>query len=245
MKNFRADLHVHTLLSPCADLSMSPANIVAVAARKKLDIIGITDHNSTRQSELVKKLGKEKGIFVLQGAEVTTREEIHCLAFFEKPDVLKAFQEYIDNCLPDMNNDPHIFGDQVVVDEDENIIYIEKRLLINATTINMDELARYVKDNNGIFIPAHIDRHRNSVYSQLGFLPEGLKADALEVSRRMSPGKFALERPEIMNFTLVTNSDAHYPDQIGSVWNSISIEEITFREIQLAFAGIDGRKITA
>jgi PHP family Zn ribbon phosphoesterase len=245
MNIHRADFHIHTLLSPCGDLSMSPANIISAASRKGLEIIGITDHNSTRQSELVKKLGKEKGIFVLQGAEVTTREEVHCLAFFEDPDSVKAFQEYIDMHLPDLQNDPVIFGDQVVVDENEDIIYIEEKLLVNATTVTIGELEKYVRENGGIFIPAHIDRMKNSIYSQLGFIPGDLKADALEVSRRSTPENFASIKPEIRRFSIVTNSDAHFPEHIGMVWNNIQIEEISFKEIKMALSGINDRKIVS
>lgn len=245
MKIHRADLHIHTLLSPCGDLSMSPVNIVSAAVEKGLEIIGITDHNSTRQSGLVKKIAGEKGIFVLQGAEVTTREEVHCLAFFENQDILKAFQEYLDANLPDMRNDPLIFGDQVVVDENEDIIYIEEKLLVNATTVSIEELEKYVRENDGIFIPAHIDRMKNSIYSQLGFIPADLKADALEVSRRSTPEKFAGLRPEITRFNIVTNSDAHFPQHIGMVWNNLQIEKISFEEIKMALAGLEGRKIVA
>jgi len=243
MKNYRADLHIHTILSPCGDLSMSPVNIISEAARKQIDIIGITDHNSTGQCSLVRKLGRDKGIFVLQGAEVTTKEEVHCLAFFENTDALKYFQEYLDANLPDMQNDPLIFGDQVVVDEDENIIYTEERLLSNATGISLEKLQSFVYENNGIFIPAHIDRMKNSIYSQLGFLPENLKADALEVSRRSSPGRFSLIHPEISSFPLITNSDSHFPDYIGSVFNTLCLKEASFGEIKMALAGIDGRRI--
>jgi len=91
MEFFRADLHIHTVLSPCGDLEMSPGNIVSEAAFKGLDIIGITDHNTTRHCDLIARLGSEKGIFVMQGAEVTTKEEVHCLAFFENTDTLKKF----------------------------------------------------------------------------------------------------------------------------------------------------------
>ena len=45
MNRFRADLHNHTLLSPCGDIEMTPAHIVEAALTKGYDIIGITDHN--------------------------------------------------------------------------------------------------------------------------------------------------------------------------------------------------------
>jgi PHP family Zn ribbon phosphoesterase len=243
MKTYRADLHIHTLLSPCGDLSMSPANIITEAGRKGLDIIGITDHNSTRHCRLISRLGAEKGIFVMMGAEVNTKEEIHCLAFFENNDTLDIFQEYLDANLPDFKNDPFIFGDQIVVDENEDIIYTEDKLLINAVRISIEELEAFVHSNNGIFIPAHIDRMKNSIYSQLGFLPENLNPDALEISRKNSPGRFAEEHPEIYPFTLLTNSDAHYSGNIGAVFNSFCLKEPSFNEIRMALQGSNNRKI--
>ena len=244
MKTYRADLHIHTLLSPCGDLSMSPANIISEAERKGLDIIGITDHNSTRHCRLVSRLAAEKGIFVMTGAEINTKEEIHCLTFFENNDTLDILQEFLDANLPDYKNDPLIFGDQVVVNENEEIIYTEEKLLINALRVSINELETFVHNNNGIFIPAHIDRMKNSIYSQLGFLPDDLNADALEISRRSSPGKFAEEHPEICPFTLLTNSDAHYPGHIGAVYNNFCLMKPSFDEIRMALAGINRRKIT-
>jgi len=243
MKEYRADLHIHTVLSPCGDLSMSPANIVHAAARKGLDIIGITDHNSTRHCRLVKSLAAEKGIFTLMGAEVNTKEEVHCLAFFEKTDTLDLFQEFLDDNLPDIMNDPDLFGDQVVVDENEYIVYTENRLLTGALRVSIGELEKFVHDNGGIFIPAHIDRMKNSIYSQLGFLPPDLKADAMEVSRRITPAAFAASHPEINAFTLVTNSDSHWPDQIGTAYNRFEIKKADFEEIMMALHGIENRRL--
>ncbi|MDX9724851.1 MAG: histidinol-phosphatase [Bacteroidales bacterium] len=242
MKEYRADLHIHTLLSPCGDLEMSPANIISEALRKKLDIIGITDHNSTRQASVVKRLGDKKGIFVMRGAEVTTTEEVHCLAFFEKDDTLEIFQLFLDDNIPDFENNPLLFGDQVAVDENEIIIYTENRLLINATEIPLDVLSKWVLDHDGIFIPAHIDRMKNSIYSQLGFLPDDLVADALEVSKRTTPASFATLHPEIRQFTLVTNSDSHYPQAIGRPYNTFLMKSLTFEEVRLALKGENGRK---
>jgi 3',5'-nucleoside bisphosphate phosphatase len=243
MKFFRADLHIHTVLSPCGDLDMSPVNIVSEAGRKGLDIIGITDHNTTRHCELITKLSAEKGIFVMQGAEVTTKEEVHCLAFFENTDALKLFQEFLDANLPDIPNNSEYFGYQVQVDEHEVIIYEEKKLLINAIAKSMKEVEIFVHSLNGLFIPAHIDRMKNSIYSQLGFLPDNLMADALEVSRASTPEKFSAAHPEINKFTLTRSSDAHYPDHIGVAFSDYYIEEASFSEIRMALKGINGRKV--
>jgi 3',5'-nucleoside bisphosphate phosphatase len=243
MKYYRADLHIHTVLSPCGDLEMSPVNIVTEALKKGLDIIGITDHNTTRHCELIEKLAKEKGIFVMPGAEVTTKEEVHCLAFFENTDVLKKFQTFLDENLPDIPNNSAFFGYQVQVDENDIIIYEEKKLLINAISKTMKETETFIHSLNGIFIPAHIDRMKNSIYSQLGFIPEGINADALEISGNSTLKSFSGLHPEITGFTLISNSDAHYLEHIGKATTKLLIEKPTFNEFLLALKRTEGRDI--
>jgi 3',5'-nucleoside bisphosphate phosphatase len=243
MDFYRADLHIHTVLSPCGDLEMSPGNIVSEAALRGLDIIGITDHNSTRHCDLIARLGAEKGILVMQGAEVTTKEEVHCLAFFENTDTLKKFQEFLDANLPEVKNDPAIFGDQVQVDEDENVVYEESRLLTNAIARSIEETEKFIHSLNGLFIPAHVNRTKNSIYSQLGFLPVNLKADALEVSKTTSPEQFIKIHPETGNYSLIRSSDAHYQNDIGTAFTTFFINEPTFEEIRMALRGENGRKI--
>lgn len=243
MKNYRADLHIHTVLSPCGDLTMSPVNIISEAVRKGIDIIGITDHNSVRHCRLIKKMAASKGIYTMMGAEVTTREEVHCLAFFEKTDTLELFQGFLDEHLPDIKNVPAIFGDQVVVDEEENIIFTEEKLLTNALDVSIDEVEEFVHAHSGLFIPAHIDRMKNGIYGQLGLFPENLKADALEVSRVNSREHFAASHREIASFPLITSSDSHFPEQIGRATTIFFLEEPSFEEIRMAFMKKDGRRI--
>jgi hypothetical protein len=245
MKLLRADLHIHTVLSPCGDLEMSPVNIVAKAALKGLDIIGITDHNTTRHCGLIQRLAAEKGIFVMQGAEVTTKEEVHCLAFFENTDALAKFQEFLDSNLSEVINDPAIFGYQVQVDEDENVVYEEKRLLINAISKSFEETEAFIHSINGLFIPAHLNRSKNSIYSQLGFLPDKLDADAVEISKATTAEQFIAIHPEIKGLTVIRNSDAHYPEDIGSVFTMFYIMEASFNEIKQALKKENGRKIIA
>ncbi len=241
MKIFRADLHIHTVLSPCGDLDMSPGNIISKASGMGLDIVGITDHNTTRHCSLISRLAVEKGIFVMQGAEITTKEEVHCLAFFENTDTLSLFQKFLDNNLPSVINDPAKFGYQVQVDENEMIIYEEKKLLINAISKSFEEVEKYVHELNGLFIPAHIDRMKNSIYSQLGFLPGNMNADALEISINSSTEQFAAAHPEVNKFTVIRCSDAHYLANIGNGITSFLLEDDTFSEIKQALKGINGR----
>jgi 3',5'-nucleoside bisphosphate phosphatase len=243
MQWFRADMHIHTVLSPCGGLDMSPVNIIRKAAEEKLDIIAITDHNSTKHCRLTQQIGERFGITVLAGAEVNTKEEIHCLVFFENIEKADCFQQIINDHLSLVINKPEIFGHQFVVDEKENILYEEEHLLVAALELGLDELTDIVRDLHGLWIPAHINRLQNSIYSQLGFLPAGLQADALEISRSGDYGKFINEHPEIEEFKLISNSDAHNLDQIGTSLSGFYMEKPDFNEIARALSATDQREI--
>jgi PHP family Zn ribbon phosphoesterase len=164
--------------------------------------------------------------------------------FTENSDTLKILQQFLDANLPDIRNDPFYFGDQLQVDENEDIIYTENKLLTNAISKSFEEIETFVHSNNGLFIPAHIDRMKNSIYSQLGFLPENMRADAIEISRRTTFEKFEKIHPEIGNYTVITNSDAHMPGQIGTAISNFHLEEPSFSEIKMALRGLNGRKVS-
>lgn len=235
MQSYRADLHIHSLLSPCGSLDMSPARIIHEAKEKKLDIIALTDHNSTRQAGLVKKLGKDADIMVLTGAEVNTREEVHCLCLFGDEDSTSTFQQYLDEHLPDEKNDVGIFGDQVVVDEKELIIYSEKRLLISALRAGISQIEKKVHQLNGLFIPAHIDRPFSGILDRMGFVPENLSYDALELSFRMSKNEICRLHPELKGNLFLHSSDAHFPKDIGRAVTIFEMKENSFAAIQQYF----------
>ncbi len=222
---------------------MSPVNIVQAALNKGLDIIGIADHNSTRQCEVVKKLGEERGLFVLCGAEVNTKEEVHCLAFFEEKDQLNDFQEYLDQNLPVVKNKPALLGDQVWVDAENNILGEEERLLIVGLLRSIDEVAEKVGSIGGIFVPAHVDRPRNSVTSQLGFMPPDLRVTALEISRVAKLNQVLEEYKWLKKYRLITNSDAHVPEDIGAGYSILLMEDLSFKEVKMALSHQKGRKI--
>jgi 3',5'-nucleoside bisphosphate phosphatase len=243
MKSFSADLHIHTVLSPCGQLEMSPSKIVEQAVLKGLDIIGITDHNSTRHCAVTKKLAEERGIFVLCGAEVTSIEEVHCLCFFPDLQVLAIFQEYLDNHILGTKNDVNYFGYQVQVDENENIVYEEEKLLIQSINRSVNQIQEYAHSIGGMFIPAHVNRSANSLYSQLGFIPDDLNYDALEISKHISKERFLNDHPELSGVTIIRDSDAHMLSVIGEVRNQFFIREPAFDEIRLALHRKEGRYI--
>ncbi len=243
MFEFKADLHIHTVLSPCGDLEMSPVNVVNTAANKGLDIIGLTDHNTTRHCALVKELGSEKGIFVLTGTEVNSKEEIHSLAFFEEEEQLAEFQMYLDAWLPPVKNDPEKLGYQVQVNRNEEILYEEEKSLFGAIDQSVDQVEQKVHELNGIFIPAHVDRPRNSVYSQLGFFPDDLLADAVEISWASAPADYLKKHAELNRFKIIRSSDAHFPEDIARAISIFTLRNRSFSEVKMALQGLGGREV--
>lgn len=229
MRWFKADLHVHTVLSPCGGLDMSPVNIIRQAVKEKIDILAITDHNSLKHCASAVEIGKKYGITVLPGTEVNTREEIHCLALFE--DLLQAevFQQYLEARMMRIPNRPGFFGPQYLVDEAENIVDEEENLLLAALDSSIEEVEAEVHRLGGLFIPAHVNRMQNGIYSQLGFLPGGLQADALEIALTADAAGFLGDHPETETFPLITGSDAHTLEQLGAHHTEFYMEHADFR----------------
>ncbi|MDQ2178258.1 PHP domain-containing protein [Marinifilum sp. D714] len=243
MRKYRADLHTHTVLSPCGDLEMSPVNIVQKARERGIDILGITDHNSTLHAPLIKELAVKEGMMVLMGAEVTTKEEVHCLCFFEDEEKLSEFQKYLDQHLPKMPNDENKFGYQVVVNEKEEIIDEVECLLISGLSQSIEEIERKVHDLEGLFIPAHINKMMNSIISQLGFLPPDLNVDALELSHHITKEEFLKKNKYLSKYNFIKSSDAHYIENIGNTWTNFFMEDLSFEEVRKALRAEEGRKI--
>ncbi len=231
---YKADLHIHTVLSPCGDLDMSPSMIIDHALINKLDIIGITDHNSTKNAVVCKEIGENSNVFVLMGAEVTSKEEVHCLCFMPNEEKLLEFQKYLEIHINRKKNNSKFFGNQFVVDCRENILDEEELLLIQSINQDIYQLSEKVESMGGIFIPAHIDAHRNSLGSQLGFIPDDLKFNALEIVHKQKLNEYS-EKYKIPNNTFITSSsDAHYLCDIAKRYTEFKLDELNFENIKKA-----------
>ncbi len=240
LKSLKADLHIHTCLSPCGDLKMSPANIAEKANLQNINILGICDHNSAENVPAVMQAASRYKITVLPGLEVTSQEEIHILALFDELLFALKLQEMIYNNLPG-DNDEDAFGIQVVVNEAGEVLDFNKRLLIGASTLSVNEVVELIHSLNGLAIAAHIDRESFSLISQLGFIPPDLDLDAVEISWRMDTQE-AMERfhPDV---SITRSSDAHFPEEIGRATTTFLIEQATTKEIKKALFGQEGRKL--
>ncbi|MGE0079240.1 MAG: PHP domain-containing protein [Bacteroidales bacterium] len=239
MTQYRADLHIHSVLSPCADLEMSPVNIVNKAKAAGLDIIAVTDHNSTLHGPLTQQLAARVGLLAVYGAEITTREEVHCVCLLENEEGRKQLQEYIEQNIQRVPNNPDIFGYQVVVNEQEEILEELDYLLHAALTKGINEVEAFIHSIGGIFIPAHADRPKYSLTSQLGFVPPDLNYDAIELSRHITEEKFISVNPFLSKKRFIRSSDAHFIDQIGTVSTKFEMDNLSFFDLKKAILGCD------
>lgn len=243
LRRIKADLHVHTCLSPCAGLDMSPREVVNAALQKGIDLIGVCDHNSAENVLAVKKAGRRNGLMVLGGMEVASSEEAHILVFFDDDEDLLKYQEYIYRHLKG-KNDEHAFGLQVIADDEDGVTGFCDRLLIAATSLPAETISSAARRAKGesLVIAAHVDREAFSIIGQLGFIPPGLGLDGVELSGRMTAAELTSRFPGCGNYPVITGSDAHGPGDIGRRFTWLTVEDGTVAEIKKGLAGKDGRK---
>ncbi len=197
------DLHIHSALSPCADDDMTPNNIVNMARLKELDLITVSDHNCAKNIMAVEKVVGEAGILFLPGIEMTTAEEVHVLAFFEDAGCACEFGDLLYAALPDIKNKPDFFGNQLIMDENDEVIGTLDKLLISALPYDMDECCSLAGEYGGCVVPAHVNKGANSVLANLGFFPPQIEFKTIEVVRGLS-----IEN-DISRFEQIHSSDAH------------------------------------
>jgi PHP family Zn ribbon phosphoesterase len=242
LKKFKADLHIHSCLSPCSDWAMSPKKIIQKSLEVGLDLIALCDHNSAENAGATMRQGNKQGLLVLPGMEICSKEEVHILALFDELDPALELQAYVYANLPGENNS-QVFGFQVVANEEDEVIGENPRLLIGATRLGLHDIVDQTHVLGGINIACHVDRPAYGIINQLGFIPEDLNLDGLEVSYRIKLAQAAQTIPGIGNFSRVTASDAHYLNDIGRAWTVFQMAAPTLAEIRLALARKDGRRI--
>lgn len=225
MNRYFYDLHIHSCLSPCAEDDATPANIAGMAALNGLQIVALTDHNTTRNCPAFFQAARSYGLIPIAGMELTTSEDVHIICLFPTLDAASAFQEIVDQRRIRISNKPAIFGHQYVMDAEDTILDEEADLLINATTISIEEAYRFADECGGIAYPAHIDRTSNGMVSVLGGFPSDPPFTAFELHDAEAVDEYVEKYPHIKHLTRVVSSDAHELGAVSEAENSFLLDD--------------------
>ncbi len=238
MKKIAVDLHIHSALSPCGEAEMTPNNIVNMAIIKELDYIAVTDHNSAKNLPAIMAVAARsgQGLGVLPGIEVTTKEEAHVLAYFDNLAAAMALDKILYQRLPPILNQKDLFGPQLILDEDDQIIGEVDKLLISATDIGIDELDTIVKNLKGVLVPAHIDRKAYSIVASLGFIPPDLSIHTCEVSKRQEIADIKKKKWFLKDYAFIQSSDAHQLEDMAEREYFVEIDDMQKKTL-LAYLG--------
>ncbi len=242
---------MHSALSPCGDNDMTPNNIVNMAILKNLDIIAVSDHNSAENVRVIMERGARKDLIVVPAMEIETAEEVHVLSLFPDLESCLSVQQQVYEHLPKIKNKEEIFGEQLVLNEEDEEVDRREGLLIVATTLSINEVFSIVNAAGGTAIPAHVDRDSHSVISNLGAIPDELPVVNIELSRNCDRDLFLEKHPELRKYGILRDSDAHYLWDISERENYIETEQpITdvkdvIELLKKPLTGITGTKVIA
>ena len=220
------DLHIHSALSPCADVDMTPNNIVNMSIIKGLDVISVTDHNTCANVRAVMEAAGDK-LLVIPGMEVETSEEVHVVCYFKTIEDAEEMWHTVKENIQKIANKEEIFGEQLYMDSEDNIIGKEEMLLVTATRLSIFEVFDLAKKHNGVAVLAHIDRSSYSVLSNLGFIPENLCVSTVEIT----PKNREKYLDDYKNYNIISNSDAHYLEDISEPEFFINIMSKTTEKV--------------
>ncbi len=220
------DFHIHSALSPCADVDMTPCNIANMAALKGLDAISVCDHNSGANLRAAAAAAEAAGVLFLPGIELTTAEEVHLLAYFKDLDAACALGEAMYAALPDVPNNEAFFGIQLVMGENDEITGNQEKLLLSALPYSLEECVEMIRRHGGAAVPAHINRESNSILANLGFMPKTVRFRAIETVKQFdTPGV------DLTSYTVLHSSDAHQLCDISEKDNFLIVKKPTIHNI--------------
>ena len=209
MNKYYYDFHIHSCLSPCADDDNTPNNIAGMATICGLNMIALTDHNTCKNCPAFFEACKRYGLIPIAGMELTTAEDIHVICLFEEIEDAMRFDVALQSHRMLIENRKDIFGNQFILDGEDNLIGEEKYFLSNATDISLEEIPSLIEEFGGICYPAHIDRQANGIISVLGTFPETPEFNIIEINRREKIGEY-VEKYALYDKKVIVSSDAHY-----------------------------------
>ncbi len=228
---FYYDFHTHSCLSPCGDNDMTPYNLVNMAKLLGLDIIALTDHNTCENCASAIKVGESIGITVIPGMELCTSEEVHVVCLFDNIENAMRFSDHVISTMPPVKNRPEIFGEQLIMDEEDNVIGKQEKLLTLASAISISDVCKTVEDYGGVCYPAHIDRSSYSVLSNLGMITEDMGFSAVEMTAEADRDALIKMHPILDGVPIFVDSDAHYLENIKDAENTIDLPEKTAKAV--------------
>lgn len=224
MNRYYYDLHLHSCLSPCGDDDNTPNNIAGMASLCGLNIIALTDHNTCKNCPAFFEAAKRYGIIPIAGMELTTAEDIHVVCLFEELENAMAFDSEIDKRRMKIENRADIFGNQYILDGEDNRIGEEKYLLPNATSVSLEEAFELVKSFGGISYPAHIDRQSNGIISVLGAFPETPDFGIIEINQKEKAPEY-VKKYSLEDKRIIISSDAHYLTDMRDKENYFELDD--------------------
>ena len=209
MKKYYYDFHIHSCLSPCGDNDMTPNNIVGVGLLVGLNVMALTDHNSCKNCPAFFAAAKKNGIVPVAGMELTTAEDIHVVCLFEHLADAMRFDAYIEEHRMHIPNNTAVYGEQLILDENDEPIGSEPYFLLPATEVSIDDAADVVAGFNGICYPAHVDREANGIIATLGVFPENEKFLCAEFYDADKQKEYFENYPPLRQKRILVSSDAH------------------------------------
>lgn len=218
------DMHIHSCLSPCGDDDMTPGNIVGMAALLGLDVIALTDHNTCKNCPAFMSLAEDFGIVAVPGMELTTSEEVHVLCYFENLTDALAFDKYVESHILPIPLNSQFFGNQIIIDKDDNPCGTFDTLLISATDISFDKAYDIIKEYNGIMVPAHLDKSSTSLLSNLGLIPEDSKFRIAELRNPSRYDELKSLHPYLNFCHILSSTDAHKLESLKEPLNFLHVE---------------------
>lgn len=243
MKEWALDLHVHTVLSPCAAPEMLPANVLGQARAVGIEVLAITDHNTAENVPAFVAQGRELGVHVLPGMEVQTREDVHLVCLFEQIHQVLKLQALVYDKLPQMKNRKEIYGEQWVLDQAGRKIKELERLLLVGISLSIEETVQAVHRLGGLCLAAHIDRPAFSLWGHLGGLPPGLPLDGVELTPHLPRCPQQMAQLAQANLPYLVSSDAHYLADLKGPYSLATLREVSLSELKLALKGQAGRHL--
>lgn len=225
------DLHLHSCLSPCGDMDMTPNNIVNMAKLLGLDVIALTDHNTSLNCKAVMEVGKEVGLVVIPGMELTTSEDIHAVCLFPTLEQAIDWNDYVDEKRIKIKNKAEIYGRQVIMNSADEEIGEVENLLLPSSNIGIYEAYHKAKEFGGICYPAHIDRDSLSILSVLGEIDEYCGFRTAELADKSKLPELKKLHPVLNNMNIVTSSDAHYLENMREAENFLELEELSAESV--------------